>query len=292
MTASCELEVRFHDLPADLDPYFTTFCYGIVTVGDGEVVRDAMQPEWGTLRFFPQAQPTIFADDREAISGAGFLASGPTSCQLEYTIGRTRFWGMGLLPLGWATFVDLAADSMANTVVDGMTDPRFAGFRELGEKLLSDTLDEETEKDVIIDFFRNRAKRYPADAERIVRIHRSLLAEDLPDVATLAEMCDLNQRTLARLCRRAFGFPPKLLLRRQRFMRTLAAYLLEDKATWSEMIDELYYDQPQFVRECREFLGVTPSEYAATKRPILDAFIRERKQHLGAPVQTLQAPVA
>ncbi|WP_128891591.1 AraC family transcriptional regulator [Erythrobacter sp. HKB08] len=292
MTASCELEVRFHDLPADLDPYFTTFCYGVVTVHDGDVVHDAMQPEWGTLRFFPQAQPTIFVDGHEAIGGAGFVASGPTSSQLEYTLGTTTFWGVGLLPLGWATFIDFPADSMANTVVDGMADERFAGFRELGKKLLAANLDEEAEKEVIIDFFRHRAKRHPVDAERIVRIHRSLLAEDLPDVATLAQMCDLNQRTLARLCRRAFGFPPKLLLRRQRFMRTLAAYMLEDKATWSEMIDELYYDQPQFVRECREFLGVTPSEYAATKRPILDAFIRERLRHLGVPVQTLQAPAS
>jgi len=97
-------------------------------------------------------------------------------------------------------------------------------------------------------------------------------------------------RTLERLCRRHFGFPPKLLLRRQRLMRTVSAYMVDPNRNWSKVIDGRYHDQAHFVREFQQFFQMTPSEYASMDHPVLAAFMAERKRILGSPAQTLDRP--
>ena len=77
-------------------------------------------------------------------------------------------------------------------------------------------------------------------------------------VAELVRRSGASQRTVERLCRRAFGFTPKLLLRRQRFMRSLADFVLDPTLKWIDAIDSQYHDQAQFVRDFRQFMGMTP----------------------------------
>lgn len=284
------IEVRFHEPPADLEGLFTAFVHGVVTPPEGELVRDAMQPEWGSLRFFPQAAPKVTIDGRTAISGKRFVASGPTSRTLDFSIGATRFWGIGLLPLGWASFIGCPAADMTNAVVDGETDGRFVQFAPLAESLLDAEQCEDAELAAIIDYFRRSKNRPPADAQCILDIHQALLDPALPDVKSLAAACNISPRKLERVCARHFGFPPKLLLRRQRFMRSLSAFMLDPNAKWSDSLDSGYYDQSHFVREAHEFLGMSPSDYAALDHPILKDFMRIRAQDKGSPVQTLDSP--
>lgn len=292
MPGNCELDVRFHQPPPDLERYFTSFCYGVITVTDGDTVDDAMQPEWGSLRFFSDCQPSVRHGSKVVLEGAGFVASGPTSTKFDYTIGPTRFWGLGLLPAGWESIVDTPARELADTMVDGERDERFADFRSLSDALLGQDLSEREELDALIAFFRSHlAQRKPADP-RIVRIHRCLVEGVAADVKTMASHCALTERTLARLCDRAFGFPPKTLLRKQRFMRSLSAFMLDPDANWTGTIDGIYYDQSHFVRESHEFLGMSPSDYAALDLPILKGFLKERQRVRGSPVQTMDLPAS
>ena len=103
-----------------------------------------------------------------------------------------------------------------------------------------------------------------------------------------AETCfvEIGERSLERLCGRYFGFPPKLLLRRQRFLRSLAQFMIDPGHTWSEAIDGQYYDQAQFVRDFRSFMGMTPSEYADAPHPILEKIMAQRMADQGAAPQT------
>ena len=40
----------------------------------------------------------------------------------------------------------------------------------------------------------------------------------------------------------------------------------------------------------REFMAMTPSEYAARPHPVLEKFMQARLQIVGAPVQTMDRP--
>ena len=290
MAAACSLEARFHQPPPELERFFTTFCYGAVTT-DG-VVNDAMQPEWGTLRFFPDSPPSIHAPDGGTLSAARFVASGPSSEITEYSMESSRFWGIGLLPLGWATFIGIPANDMANRLVDGALDPHFSNFAPLAEVLLNPSLTEQEQLAYLTDFFLSGARRFGKEDPRITKVHDCLMAPDLPDVQTMADHCAMGGRTLERLCRKVFGFPPKLLIRRQRFMRSLSAFMLNPDASWSDTLDALYYDQSHFVRESHKFLGMTPSDYAGLEHPILAGFMRDRALVKGSAAQTLDKPSA
>lgn len=290
MEQACRVDARFHQPPADLERFFTTFCFGTVALGGQTYVEDAMHPEWGTLRFFPDAAPVISVSQGDELSGAKFVASGPTSQTINYAMPESRFWGIGLLPLGWSTFVGEPAHHMANSMVDGGTHPAFAHFGKLADILMDPAISEENQLAAIIEYFRTDARRFGKEDPRIMRIHDCLLKPDLPNVQAMADYCGIGGRTLERLCRKAFGFPPKLLLRRQRFMRSLSEYMLDPDASWNDSIDALYYDQSHFVRDSHRFLGMTPGEYAALDHPILSGFMRDRARLRGSPVQTLDKP--
>ena len=126
----------------------------------------------------------------------------------------------------------------------------------------------------------------------IAACHLALCDTEVANVAQLGERLGLSARSLERLCGRYFGFPPKLLLRRQRFMRSLAAWMLGGMGRWSRAIDELYTDQAHFNRDFHAFMGMGPSDYAALPHPILSAFMEQRARTLGSPAQTLDRPAA
>ena len=127
--------------------------------------------------------------------------------------------------------------------------------------------------------------REPHEAQ-ILACQEALRDPDIANVSELGERLDINRRSLERLCGRYFGFPPKLLLRRQRFLRSLAQFMLEPVDSWSAALDWQYYDQAQFVRDFRSFMGVTPSEYAYQPHPILEKIMAQRMADQGAAPQT------
>lgn len=197
-------------------------------------------------------------------------------------------WGVGLLPLGWARFVQQPAGDHANMAYDGELEPAFTRFVPLCEMICASKEDDEAEFAAITDFFRGLAPP-PKDAARILAIHEAMVDPYLIEVGVLAERAGLTKRTLERVCHRHFGFPPQLLLRRQRMMRSLAAFMLSD-TSWSQAIDRQYHDQAHFVHEFHNFMGMSPSQYARMDHPILRAFMTERQRVWGSPVQALDSP--
>ncbi|MET0587302.1 MAG: helix-turn-helix domain-containing protein [Novosphingobium sp.] len=290
MSRDCEVNVRFFAPPPELRLYFTTFYLIEIVVHDGGKVTDYLHPEWANLRFHIGDLPE--ADNRAGatISGTCFPATGPSSRAVRFTIGSTRMWGAGLLPLGWAKLVQAPAVHLADALVDGNNHAAFAGFTGLADRICSDIGDVEEELGIITSHFIDRAMKPVHDEERIIAVHAALIDPETATVADLVEKSGVSQRTLERCCDRAFGFAPKLLLRRQRFMRSLAHFMLDPSLKWIGAIDSHYHDQSQFVRDFRQFMGMTPRQYAALDKPILSAVVQERARFAGSAAQALDSP--
>jgi len=282
--------VRFYPPPEDLRRYFTTFYVTDFNPPEGEVLCDSLQPEWAGLRFFDPVGPEAWLDGSERLKDVRFFASGPSSRPTHFIMPRTRMWGIGFLPLGWARFVGHNASKAANLVCDGRIDPRLAKFVPLADCIFSARPDEAEELERIVAFFRGINAEPHVDERRIVAIHAAIIDENLTSVSELVDRVAASQRTVERICARHFGFSPKLLLRRQRFMRSLAHFMLDPSLKWIGAMDSHYHDQAQFVRDFREFMGVSPREYAATPHPILGPVMRERFRAFGTPVQTMDTP--
>ncbi|MDZ4308355.1 helix-turn-helix domain-containing protein [Allopontixanthobacter sp.] len=287
---------RFQIPPADLSGFFTSFYAAEVSPDGAAPLTDWLHPEWGGLRIFCGATPESRIADQPPLANADLVLTGPSSVPLHFSIGETRIWGVGFLPLGWATFVGQSADRYANTVNDGRTNGDFTHFVPLADRLTQELRRQPDTGPadlfaIMEEFFRHEAPRFGNCDPRIQAIHSALIEPELPDVCELAELCGVHPRTLERLCRRHFGFSPKLLLRRQRFMRSLTRYMLDPSLRWIGAIDPHYVDQSHFVRDCHNFLGMAPSEYVNLDHPILAAFMLERKRVLGSPVQTLDRPL-
>lgn len=291
MPSDHSVTARFHAPPDDLRGWFTTFYYTEIDPGEAGLLRDSLHPEWGGMRFFSPSGPEAWTDAGLRVSGTMFQATGPTSHPVHFAIPKVRFWGLGLLPLGWAKAVGQPASDLANVICDGRTNPAFARFLPLAETLFGNQPDEAAELARIIAFFRQLEPHPLPDERRLLAIHAALVDPEVVMVTDLVDRVAASQRTVERLCLRHFGFAPKLLLRRQRFMRSLAQFMLDPSLKWIGAMDSSYHDQAQFVRDFHEFMGQTPRDYANQPHPVLERFLHERMKAHGAPVQTLDKPV-
>jgi AraC-like DNA-binding protein len=292
------VRVEFCQPPADLARYFTTFYVAEITVpadGPGKGwVSDYLHPEWGNLRLLSgnavQADSGAQTGPAAIVSDTNFIATGPSARAVRFAVRSTRFWGIGFLPLGWAKFVRMPAGDIANAVLDGNTHPAMANFAPLVAGLFRAEPDEARELAWITSYFRTRLAEAVVDEARILAIHAALVDPDVVTVAELVERSGASPRTVERVCFRDFGFPPKLLMRRQRFMRSLSQFMLDPTLKWIGAIDSQYHDQAQFVRDFRQFMGMTPRQYGGMAHPILDVFVRERMRLAGSAVQALDSP--
>ncbi|WP_421839722.1 helix-turn-helix domain-containing protein [Novosphingobium sp.] len=271
-------------------PYFTTFYITEIVVGAEGQVTDHLHPEWANLRIISGALPVSEIRGAAPFGGVTGIVTGPTSTAVRFTTGTSRIWGIGLLPLGWAKFVAAPANAYADRLCDSAAEPAFAPLRPLVDTLFGPEPDEAAELERITRHFESLAARPLPEEARIRTVHHVLVDPDVASVADMAERASLPTHTLERVCRRYFGFPPSLLLRRQRFMRSLSQYMLDPSLKWIGAIDSHYHDQAQFVREFHRFMGMSPSAYAALPHPVLAGVMRARMVAAGAPVQALHDP--
>ena len=280
---------RFFPLSANLLPYVSAIYLSDVTVPDGGQIDDYLHPEWANLRFIDGDVPLSSIGDAPLSAGSRFSVTGPTSHATHFTVGNMRAWGIGILPMGWAKFIPLPADELADRSCDGSDHPAFAAFAPLADALRQEQ-DDDAAAAMIDALLVDLLADAPADDPAILAAHRALVDDDLATVADLATKLSLSERSVERLSHRAFGFSPKLLLRRQRFLRSLGRFMLDPSMAWIDALDHQYYDQAQFTHDFHRFMGMNPRAYAARPKPILGAAAIARAAAAGAAVQGLHKP--
>lgn len=217
-----------------------------------------------------------------------FQITGPHSQAIRFRYGTVRQWAIYLHPLGWKKLIGRPAAGFANGLYDGFNEETFAPFRPLANSIFSDIPDPAAELQRIFDFLLSWDDKPDPHDDLVLEIFVSLLDPQLSSVGDLAEQTGISRRTLERMCNQHFGFSPKLLLRRQRFIRSLSDFTLDPSHKWIGAIDAAYYDQAQFVREFRHFMGMSPSQYAKLGKPVVSAVMTERDRYARELVRSLQ----
>ena len=283
--------IRFA-MPSDaLRPFVTTYYHTEVTAPElPGWIEDYLHPEWGNMRFLPPGLSNHAIGSDPMVETPGFAAAGPTSRATRFRMRSGTSWGIGLLPLGWVKFVDAPARDFADRAVDGMRDPAFAAFAPLAEALRDADGDFDAGLALIERHMEQLLSRALAGSEGISAVHAGLVDPAVTTVAELADRAEMGVRSLERLCARAFGFTPKLLLRRQRFLRSLAHFMLDPSLKWLTAMDYQYHDQAHFVRDFRRFMGMTPTAYGKLEHPLLSAAARARAEAAGEAMQVLHRP--
>lgn len=280
---------RFFPVSAALAPYCSIIYLTEVDAPPGVRIEDYLHPEWANLRFI-EGEPSRAAVGGETPKAAPpFIVTGPTSKATYFDVGPMRAWGIGFLPPGWAKFFAVPAEDLADRFIDGAAHPAFAAHAPLADKLRQ-VNDVESAARLLDAHFTDLLAGAPRDDPAIFAAHAALVDDTLTSVADLAAKLGLSERSAERLSRRAFGFSPKLLLRRQRFLRSLARFMLDPSMSWIETLDYHYYDQAQFTRDFRRFMGMSPRTYAARAKPILGAAAHARAAAIGEAVQGLHRP--
>ena len=279
MTGDCSVRVQFYRPPEPISRYFTTFYLTEISVPDGRRVTDHLHPEWANLRFLSQTEAHSVIGTGEPLRCPDFAVTGPTSRAARFRLRSGRSWGIGLLPSGWAALFAARAGVYADRIVDGMTDPVFAALTPLARALAASDGDYAAELALIERHMEALfAAIQPVDPA-IDALTAALLDPELVSVVDLAERLEMNVRSLERLSRRAFGFPPKLLLRRQRFLRSLSQFMLDPSLKWISTLDWHYVDQAHFVRDFQRSLAVR-AQFARQTLGYLNTMLADSKASL------------
>ncbi len=286
---SGSVRIRFFAPSAELSAYITTYYLLEVDCSAGEEIEDFLHPEWCNLRLVDQGhlRAAIGEDPLKPIKG--IVATGPTSLTTRFCVSQGRYWGIGLLPAGWARFVDAPAGHYADSSAVVGEDPAFGALVALAD-IFDPAGDIVKEAAAIDEHMLSLLARPSHDEERILAVHRALMDHNIESVAEFAAQLAMSTRSLERLAKQAFGFPPKLLLRRQRFLRCLARFMLDPSLKWLNTMDWQYHDQAHFTRDFRRFMTMAPSQYAKLDHPVLKAAAFARMQAFGQAVQVLHQP--
>lgn len=287
------VSTRFFMPSPALAPYISTIYLTEFALEPGEVVRDWLHPEWANVRLSDTAQWSSGIGTAEFQPLPRIIGTGPTGLATHFKVdGPMRTWGIGLLPLGWLRLLDAPANAHADRTIACAAGSPFAAFAGLHDLVFSAPPDPATRAELINKFLLDCLAQCPPheDESRVRAAHSTLIDDDVRSVGELAERLGISSRSLERLSLRAFGFSPKLLLRRQRFLRSLAQFMLDPSLTWIKTLDWHYVDQAHFVRDFRRFMTMSPSEYAAQEHPVLRSAARARAVAMGAAVQALHQP--
>lgn len=272
-----------YDLGPRLQDYFSALYFFHVDLPHGAAAEDCHYPDWAGMHFLADGEPhNVAVGEGPPQVCAPCSANGPTSQSLHVSLRRSRSWSVGLSPVGWARFANGAASAVANKVVDAGAHPAFSNLAPILAIAQDDPDDPDGTADRIKDYLcQSRPQRNPHEAQ-VIALHAALRDPAIGDVEGLVEKIGVSRRTIERLASRYFGFSPKLLLRRQRFLRSLGKFTRDKQRNWSASLDGQYVDQAHFVRDFRSFMGMTPSEYAQMPHPLLDGIFIPRLAEQGA----------
>ncbi|PZQ58300.1 MAG: hypothetical protein DI544_14580 [Sphingomonas taxi] len=274
------MDVAYHRPGPRLERYVTGYHSFAAPIMPDHRLHDAFFPSVATIRIALGNSPpwSLKIGSRVWDPVPAVALVGPTSYAGYVSCSGGRLVGVGLLPYGWAQLFGGDVSRLSNRVIPlAELDP--------GAELLREAV--EAEDDFCPAFeawLEARLQRRPPADPRINRLCTMLRDPATTRIEAVAEALDMSPRALAAMTRFNFGFTPKLLLRRTRFLRAVTTVLTDPEAGPSALEAAGYWDRSHFLRDSHLFLGCSVREFARRRGPHNQQAIRARVEALGTPV--------
>ena len=182
---------------------------------------------------------------------------GPTDRAVRM-VAPPGFVGVGgaLTPAGWSPL--RARPNLANRVV-ALAD----GLAATDEARLDDPTDGEAGAAALDAYLSARLAASAVDP-RIAVIDAWIIGGESGDVEALAAALSMSRRSLERLTLRTHGATPKRISAKYRALKVAGRMAIGDLTTWRDALAaERFADQPHFIRDFRQFVGLTPTAFMA-----------------------------
>lgn len=277
-------------LPCDELREFVS-AYHIFDTGpiSNNIRHEAFFPGWANLRFRdPNAKLSISIPNNHIENTPLHSLFGPSSFLSRCSLNGGRLIGAGLTPIGFSRIFGPNADKYANTIVD---------FSNLLPKFPLELIyeihkcSEISEVAQILDIQIQKLIKRPHRHEEIARTFWKMINDNHNlTIEEIASDLKLEDHFLRRISKRFFGFAPKILLRRTRFLKSIVKLVSQPEINAIEAIESDYFDYSHFVKDCHEFFGMSPRDFIELDAPVLKLSFQKRAQVLGAPVQSLHRP--
>lgn len=281
------MAIRYDRPTSALADYITGYHVYRATTGGGSGQVDWFLPATANVRIAIDAGPIAVSIGRrtyDPLPDASLF--GPTSQALKATTHGGVMIGFGISALGWARLFHRPAGDFRNRIVP-LEDVLGSAFTRQLVLALQDTQDDAEIAPVLDALLLARLGKPHGDAPLIRQLMEILATDGSTDIVSVAHRLDIPTHGLRRLAVRHFGFPPKMLLMRARFLRSFVRVMAGGPAADYTQIDGSYFDASHFLRDAGTFLGMTPRRFMALNKPFLEASLRARNAVLGSPTQVL-----
>lgn len=243
-------------------------------------------PGWANVRFSVDAGPWLVQfGDSEIFRVPTESMFGPSSKAIRSVAAGGFLFGAGLTPLGYASLIRTPAQATADRI--SALETEWPDAAQLRRRLASANSLDEVKALFDSELRRRLAPPRAETAGLILALHALLVNDHGTSIDETAVQLGISPRTLNRLSTQAFGFSPKLLLRRSRFLKSLMSALRAPDRPLREVIDAAYFDQSHFVRDSHCFLGMPAQKFLDLVTPLMRQSMTNRASVLGGPVQGL-----
>lgn len=206
------------------------------------------------------------------VQPAAMLVGQLTSPVVVIPTGSVDVWGVRFQPWGAAACLAIPVDELREATV--ALDDVLHGLTSLASEVHDRGRAAGAEHVLRAELERWVGSRRVPDPAVRAAVELIIHAPKLPSVRSLGDRLGRSTRWVQRTFRDTVGLSPKMLTRINRVQRAIRVATSEPGKTWSAIAADVgYFDQSHLVRDFRQLVGCTPSEFTTRERPITDAFI-------------------
>ncbi len=268
------ISIRYFSPAPPLRPFLSSYYWFESNL---PAFSDLMRAELPQIRLLVRGTACNTYADGHSRLASGATLQGPTSGPVSFASnGALHLFGVGLMPLGWARLLGLPADALADDLTD-LAALIGAPAREALEGMAMARTD--AARVAVADrlFLTLLAKAHAAPAWFTRVMDDWLVGSPDPDVDTLVAASGMSARSVERLALRLYGASPKLMARKYRALGAAVRLGTGDAHDWADAAGTAFYDQAHFIKEFKQFTGMTPARFLAEAAPVTRLTIARRQ---------------